>query len=223
MNFVAVAPAAPGDLRAYPYGGTVPTASVINYSPVPGAGLNLANGIAQPLCDNATTTCTRDFSILTDAGTTHLVVDVVGYFVKIDRQVRTSIASAQKQSMNAIPTFACSNAGGVAVTIEAVSSGQILVQGLGTVFLQHAFGTADEVDLFVGGNATDCPNNLYGQFGFASLPTTPPSGQYIQSVPLYRVFDVTPGSYTFYLNSRLFGGAANSLQHGGLTATFMPQ
>jgi hypothetical protein len=81
MNFVAVSAVGPGDLRAYPFGGAVPNASVINYSPVPGAPfLNVANGIAQPVCDPATTTCTNDLTIQTDAGNTHLVIDVVGYF-----------------------------------------------------------------------------------------------------------------------------------------------
>jgi hypothetical protein len=82
---VAVSPVGPGNLRAFAFGGTVPNASVINYSPVPGAPfLNVANGIAQPVCNPATTTCTSDLTVQTDAGNTHLVVDVVGYFNEAD-------------------------------------------------------------------------------------------------------------------------------------------
>jgi hypothetical protein len=84
MNFVAVGALGAGDLRAFAFGGTLPNASVINYSPVPGAPfLNIANGIAQPVCNPATTTCTKDITIQADGGNTHLVLDVVGYFSRV--------------------------------------------------------------------------------------------------------------------------------------------
>jgi len=78
MNYVAVGPAGPGDIRAFAFGGSLPTASVLNYSNV--AGLNIANGIAQPVCNPATTTCTKDLTVQADVSNTHLVIDVVGYF-----------------------------------------------------------------------------------------------------------------------------------------------
>ena len=80
MNLVAVAPAGPGDFRAFPYSAapTAPLASVINYSNV--AGLNIANGLAQPVCNPATTTCTFDLVVQADVAPAHLVVDVVGYY-----------------------------------------------------------------------------------------------------------------------------------------------
>jgi hypothetical protein len=80
MNFVAVGPAGPGDLRAYPYNAVpvVPAASVINYSNV--TNLNIANGIAQPVCNAATTTCTFALTVQADVSATHLIVDVVGFY-----------------------------------------------------------------------------------------------------------------------------------------------
>lgn len=80
MNFVAVGPAGPGDFRAFPFSAapTAPLASVINYSNV--AGLNIANGLAQPVCNAATTTCTFDLIVQADVAASHLVVDVVGYY-----------------------------------------------------------------------------------------------------------------------------------------------
>ena len=77
LNFVAVTPSGPGDLRAWPYGQPVPLASIVNYAAV--AGLNLANGAVVALCNSATTTCTFDVSVQADASATDLVVDVIGF------------------------------------------------------------------------------------------------------------------------------------------------
>jgi hypothetical protein len=80
MNFIAVGPAGAGDFRAYPWTAApvVPNASVINYTNV--AGLNIANGLAQPICNSATTTCTFDLIIRADVSASHAIVDVVGYY-----------------------------------------------------------------------------------------------------------------------------------------------
>ena len=78
MNFVAVAPAGPGDLRVVAFPGTLPDASVLNYANLP--GLNIANGIAQPVCINGAVPCAKDITVHADVSDTHLVVDVVGYF-----------------------------------------------------------------------------------------------------------------------------------------------
>ena len=49
INYVAVAPAGAGDLRAFPFGTAVPLASIVNYAAI--SGLNIANGVATPVCD----------------------------------------------------------------------------------------------------------------------------------------------------------------------------
>src|SRR4029453_8981612 len=74
MNYVAVGPAGAGDLRAYAFGSAAPTASVLNFANLP--GLNIANGIAQHVCNPGTTTCTKDLTVLADVSSTHLVADV---------------------------------------------------------------------------------------------------------------------------------------------------
>jgi hypothetical protein len=79
INFVAVNPAGPGNLRVWAYSEpplAPPTASILNYT----SGLNLANGIAVPLCDAGATTCNFDIKVQADASGAHLVADVVGYF-----------------------------------------------------------------------------------------------------------------------------------------------
>jgi hypothetical protein len=80
LNFIAVDPRGPGDMRVWPFGQPVPLASIINYAAV--AGLNLANGAVVPLCDPATAPggCTFDVSVQADASAADLVVDVMGFF-----------------------------------------------------------------------------------------------------------------------------------------------
>jgi hypothetical protein len=75
MNFIAAAPAGPGNLRAWPYGTSAPNASVINYSNI--SGLNIANGVVQAIC---ATGCTHDLTLRADVSATHVVIDVLGYF-----------------------------------------------------------------------------------------------------------------------------------------------
>jgi len=95
MNFIAVGPAGPGDLRAFPWAAspTEPLASVINYSNL--AGLNIANGLAQPVCDASGGVCTFDLIVKADVATSHVIIDVVGYYNRADVTVLTRAISAQ--------------------------------------------------------------------------------------------------------------------------------
>jgi hypothetical protein len=78
LNFVSVAPLGDGDLRITPFGTAMPNASVLNWIKL--TGLNLANGIAVKKCNPATTTCTNDLTLQADVSSTHMVIDVLGYF-----------------------------------------------------------------------------------------------------------------------------------------------
>ena len=80
MNLVAVNPSGPGTFGAYPWAAVpdLTLTSVINYSAA--VASNLANGIALPICNSTTTTCTADLIVLSVSGA-HLVIDVEGYFV----------------------------------------------------------------------------------------------------------------------------------------------
>ncbi|MDP9120229.1 MAG: hypothetical protein M3O15_02505 [Acidobacteriota bacterium] len=75
VNFVAVAPGGPGDLRAWPGDHPMPNASAINFT----RGQNLANAIVVPLRRDRQG---GDISVMAEGAATHLVVDVVGYFAK---------------------------------------------------------------------------------------------------------------------------------------------
>jgi hypothetical protein len=96
VNFVAVNPAGPGDLRAWASGGPTPNASVLNYAPVP--GLNIANGVIVPLC--APGPCAFDLTVQADVSATDLVADVLGYYQganlgELQRRVTGACASGE--------------------------------------------------------------------------------------------------------------------------------
>jgi hypothetical protein len=72
LNVTAV-PMAQGNIVAYPFCSTAPTASLVNYK----AGVqNIANSGTVKTCFN----CTKDISIKSNFGTAHVVIDVLGYY-----------------------------------------------------------------------------------------------------------------------------------------------
>jgi hypothetical protein len=80
VNVVAVNAQGPGDLRAWAPNHPEPNASILNYAQVP--GLNLANGLVVPLCDEeAADPCVgQDLSVKADVSATQVLIDVLGYF-----------------------------------------------------------------------------------------------------------------------------------------------
>jgi len=73
VSITAVSPNGTGFVRAYPAGGTVPTATFINYT----NGRGITNTGTVPL----NTAQTQDLGITNFGGTIHVIVDVQGYFV----------------------------------------------------------------------------------------------------------------------------------------------
>jgi hypothetical protein len=83
LNIVAVAATGGGHLTVWPANQPRPLASSINYSSIAETGgLNIANGIIAPMCDQVSDTpCSGgDISFRAASNPVHLVVDVVGYF-----------------------------------------------------------------------------------------------------------------------------------------------
>ena len=222
MNFVAVGATGPGDLRAYAFGGTLPGSSVINYASV--SGLNIANGIAQPVCDPAgATPCTNDISVLTEASNTHLIIDVVGYFNKIDKsQVKSFIVTTAPGA--ATYTNTCSNVGGYQVTVVAPVAGKIVARMAGSYSINHVTGTTSVLIMTLGSTATDCGN---GEQFIRVEASSPTAGLSVFPVSLSRVINVAAGSSTtVFLNGLItFGGSGHALQGAAdnlLEATFIP-
>jgi len=79
MNIVSTQAAGLGHLRAFAWPEAVPNAAVLNYGVVSGL-YAIANAAIIPICDeDSVPFCSSDFSIWAST-TTHVVVDVMGYF-----------------------------------------------------------------------------------------------------------------------------------------------
>jgi hypothetical protein len=224
VNFVAVAPAGAGNLRAWAYGGTAPNASIINYAAV---GMNIANAVVVPLCDVGASSCIPgDITVQADVSGTHLVADVVGYFRGVVKDQYRALVTAAFQEPSVVVPEACNNAGGVQVTVVAPVAGRVVVQGRAGYNIVHTNGSSDIINTFIGASPSECISD----FGFADLtlianelPSTP-SGL-VAKGHAWRVFDVAAGSHTFYLNPRSGGGPGGGndrIIYGSLLATFHP-
>jgi len=71
----AVSATGNGSLKAYPAGATAPTATFMNYTKT----FNVSNGGSITLCGSK---CAADINITNSGYTTHIVIDVQGYYVK---------------------------------------------------------------------------------------------------------------------------------------------
>ena len=222
LNFVAVNAAGAGNLRAFAFGGSLPTASILNYAQV--SGLNIANGVVVPLCDPAVSTCTNDLTIQADSGATQIVVDVLGYFRSTRKeQVRSFVVTANSGATTDIAAT-CTHYAGAEVTITAPVAGRIVVQAESWFRFSHAAGVNDTLLVNIGPTATDCTfssGSTMAHYVPPEWPTiTPRSGQV--TVPLRREFVVAPGTYTYYLNATSAPATAFQFWYAGLTATFHP-
>ena len=222
MNFVAVGPAGPGDFRAFPWNATptVPNASIINYANVP--GLNIANGLAQPVCNAATTTCSFDLIVQADVSASHLVVDVVGYYRKLEKaQVKSFVVAARAGGGTTIGTT-CTNH--TSITVDAPVAGQVLVRANVAVSVVHTTGTSDWVTVSVGTTPTDCQSATQGGFSqFTWVDATVPSGSAYPITQILRLVSVSAGPSTFYINAfREAGSASQFFYNTGVDATFIP-
>ena len=72
VNVTSV-PLGNGWITAYPYGSAAPNASLVNYR---SDAQNVANSGTIKTCFN----CAKDISIRSGAGTTHVIIDVLGYY-----------------------------------------------------------------------------------------------------------------------------------------------
>jgi hypothetical protein len=222
LNFVAVAPTGPGNLRAWAYGGTTPNASIINYAAV---GMNIANAVVVPICDATAAACgPADVTVQADVSASHLVADVVGYFRSVVKgQYRSfTVQGARTAVHDDIPATGCTNVGGTQVVVTAPVAGRIVVRGRAVINMTHLAGVRDHINVTIGTSGTECP--LEPLWGVISIPTDhgPATGWSVEVNPT-RSFIVAAGTHTFYLNTgQVQGGGNDVFIHGALFATFEP-
>jgi hypothetical protein len=184
-------------------------------------GLNIANGIAVPICNPTLTTCTSDLRVQADVNGTHLVADVVGYFERFPKeQARSFISYGSSVNTFNLGTSCVHVTGGAAV-ITAPVPGKIVVQAHMAVELNHENGSDDNVYLSLAASQGDCDPNGPGT-GRARVFSSYPTGQITTTVIAEAVFDVPAGTHSFYLNGVRSGSGVAQIHRVLTIATFQP-
>ena len=158
FDFVAVQPLGDGDLRVWPEG-PAPNASVLNY----GAAFNIANGVVVPLAQDVTPGA--DLSVLAAVSDTHLVIDVLGYFLGSDALQNTAVGTdALRQATGTNNTalgflaLELTGSGGANTAVGSDSLGQNTIGSFNTAVGYAALPTA----------ASDSANTAVGSHSLTS-------------------------------------------------------
>ena len=217
MNVTVVGAAGYGWLRAYPYGGSS-TASIINYN----AGDTIANGLVMPICDPATASCGSDLTVVADSYGGHVIIDVMGYWAKVNKaQYRTFTVETTTSAITAMPASpGCANYMSVAVT--APVAGRILVSAHNQVQASHVTGTGGYYYFGIATTISNCSFTM-GEGIYLNYPAALPTATYYGADTVFNVFDVTAGTYTYYLNGyRGSTSATANFWWAAMWATFSP-
>ena len=118
----------------------------------------------------------------------------------------------------------CTNYSGGSVTIDAPSSGVIVVEADVMVSIDHTNGTQDSAIITIGENTTDCSGSA-ANVAAAYIQANYPTGSSYHSVHLSKTFTVSAGTKTFYLNGYMEQGQNSSDQfwYANMKAVFYPQ
>jgi hypothetical protein len=225
INFVAVNPTGAGNLRAWAYSTPPqgpPGSSIINYTTVPGATLNLANGIVVPLCDAAQTSCpSLDLRVQADVSATHLVADVVGYFERFPKEQLRTFSEVDNSSTPTTIGNNCTHVTGADVTLVAPVAGKVVVRASVPHRIQQNNGGDRVLILGIAESDNDCN---FTNFAHSKVKNDTFTEDFLITVPVMAVFDVAPGTYNYFLNGEMTAGAGNAVVVSGvlIEATFHP-
>jgi hypothetical protein len=207
VNFVAVNPVGPGNLRAWAYDTPPPpppAASILNYQSIP--GFNIANELIVPLCTGTPVDCPFDFRVQADGSGTQLVADVLGYFERFPTEQVRSFTVPGSASPNADIISACANVASAQVVVAAPGPGRVVVRANVRVGLGHIGPSPDTMMLVINTSPTVCPPSSLSRVG---LPAGAADGTYVYTVPVWATFPIpASGSFTYYVNAMMEPGSA---------------
>jgi hypothetical protein len=226
INFAAVTPTGGGNLRAWAVASpqpAAPLAAVMNFSP---SLVALANGIAVPICDPATTSCAAgELRLQADVSSVHVVGDVVGYFSK------ATLAGAGETTVaySGIPSTTTTPAQFATFTITAPGAGRLFVAVDFPLWLDVDSTTTSSVAGYVQlglctttASSVTCggsyqPHSAYDPDNASGLNAT-------DAVTLHRVIPVSAaGPVTLFVNANWISGPAGATLNadGTLHVTWM--
>jgi hypothetical protein len=218
VNFFAVSPTGPGNLRSWAYAASLPPApfaAVLNYALVPGS-LNIANGVTAPLCDPLATTCSYDILTQAFGSETHVVADVLGYF----RTPPTSFATTNRTSTFTTVGSICTTYPSALIVVDVPAPGKVLVRADVQLHFNHTVNSLNQVRVYIGSSTGDCSSPDYAMARVSAEPT----GFYFPTVSPSRLFTVSaPGTYLFRVNGiAVAGSPTDGFVEGRVQATYHP-
>ncbi len=221
LNITVTQEAGYGWLRAWPYGSTPPNASVINFMPTTG---DIANAMVMPICDPAATSCPQDLTVRADAAGTHVILDVMGYWAKVDKgQVRSFAVHSGTYATTPIPASpSCANY--LSVQVVAPTAGRIVLRAHTNIQIFHVTGTISRVDFGIGTVSAGCNFDWSGGNSMLTVPPESPSAWYYPWDSPMLIYEApAAGTYTFYLYGQKQSGAGSAnFYYANLTAVFYP-
>ncbi|MGB8858780.1 MAG: hypothetical protein WCC60_05965, partial [Ilumatobacteraceae bacterium] len=208
LNVTAAAPSAVSYITVWPTGATRPTASNLNLQP----DTTTPNMVIVPLGTNG------QINLYNDTGTTHLIVDVLGWYPTGNpaATTRVSIATDGTQADDGSFSHAIS-ADGRFVAFESIATTLVAgdTNGYQDLFVRDRIaGVTTRVSVATGGTQAN---------GSSTLPTISGDGRYIsfQSKATNLVVGDTNNAVDVFLFDRITGVTTRvSVATGGAQATF---
>ena len=227
INFVAVGPAGPGSLVAWPWGQPKPSSSVVNYAPV--SGLNIANSVIVSIA--GTNLVPADLHLRAESAGTHVVADVTGYFTRfpIEQFAATekSITVVSDSGAVDLSTGNCTLVN--SCTITAAAPGQVIVRTWTQASINHGTNVGgDRIAVGVkNADPTLCTNNdqSINATDFEVPDSLPADSDVDTTLSHKRIFVQTGATpRTYYINAKVItgAGAGDRIDNSRMICTFIP-
>jgi len=227
INFVAIQAEGSGNLRAWPYGQSVPLASIINYDNL-APFFNIANGLIVPIA--GTNAVPADLSVRADFNATHLVADVTGYFTRFPieqfQATQKTITEVVNGGMVNLSSGACTEVS--SCTMVAAATGKVIVRAWAQIQLDHGTNVGgDRIAVGVkNADPTNCTNNdqSINATDYEVPDSLPAENDIDWTLSHKRIFTQNKGTRTYYINARMITGASagDTIQSTRMICTFIP-
>jgi len=119
-------------------------------------------------------------------------------------------------------TDPCVQYSGMVVSLTVPTTGTIVVQSTVVELISHTAGTMDNHWLRISPVSGDCSNSVF--LGLFTVDSELPNDWVWPTISLQYAEPVSAGTYTYYVNCRMFEGAdaSDEFQYGSMVAVFYP-
>lgn len=227
LNISAVQPEGSGNVRAWPYGQSVPLAAVITYDNK-GPFFSISSSVIVPIA--GTNTVPADLSVRADVSAAHFVADVTGYFTRFPveqfQASQKTITEVVNGGVKDLSAGLCTEVS--SCTIVAPSNGKVIVRAWAQIQLNHGTNVGgDRIAVGVkNADPTSCTNNDQSiNATDYEVPDALPAESGIDwTLSHKRIFAQGKGTRTYYINAKMITGASSGdiIQSTRMICTFIP-